>query len=201
MYKSFSKEYKTSNDISGQSDKGLVLDGSWNQYLGLTELFTKFEGKGFNSGIYRVLNTSDVEYWASILREAHPALEPNIIPFGYDWLGRVFAVNTDIQNTEEPEILLFCPFTGDILQLPFSPLEFHNEILHEPEDIEALLEKELFDEFTSNNPCSLLAHNTCVGLNIPLFLNGNLDPENMKVVKMVSYWEITSQLIQQIPRD
>lgn len=60
------------------------------------------------------------------MRSAFPEFGGRFVCFGYDWLGRQFATDSRRGESEDPEILLFEPGTGEALEIrvPFS--QFHD---------------------------------------------------------------------------
>jgi len=60
--------------------------------------------------LYRIHNKNDVKKWNEILKRAFPKFKNGIQVFGYDWLGRNFAL-----DTQRDVVLIFEPGTGEIL--------------------------------------------------------------------------------------
>ena len=67
-------------------------------------------GKSFLNGLYRIHNTADIPKWNDIAGRAFPEFAGIIKVFGYDWLGRHFAV-----DSRDNTILLLEPGTGEVL--------------------------------------------------------------------------------------
>ena len=148
---------------------------------------TIYGGKTFLNGIYRVHQISDIEKWTNIVCEAFPAYKGRIKVFGFDWLGRSFALDT-IRNT----VLLFEPGTKEVLDIPANFVDFHNiEIAEYHED--SLASKFFYKWFETNNGF-VLAHNQCAGYKVPLSLNGDDSLENLEVTDMEVYWGLMAQL-------
>ena len=147
----------------------------------------QMSGRSFKEGIYRIHNYDEIKKWTKIVEDAFQKYTGHIRVFGYDWLGRQFAINIDT-NT----ILLFEPGTGEVLDIPVDFYDFHNvEIAEYHEDS---LASHFFEEwYESSKECTLL-HNECAGYKVPLFLNGNDDINNLEVSDMEVYWGVMSQL-------
>ena len=64
-------------------------------------------GKSFLNGLYRIHDTADIPKWNDIAGRAFPEFAGIIKVFGYDWLGRHFAV-----DSRDNTILLLEPGTG-----------------------------------------------------------------------------------------
>ena len=145
-------------------------------------------GKSFLNGMYRIFDEKIIPKWNDIVGKSFPKYKNQISVFGYDWLGRIFALNK-VSNT----VLLFEPGTGDVFDIPANIVDFHNvEIVEFQED--SLL-SEYFDEWFEANGNFVLPHNKCVGYKVPLFLNGEDDIENLEVSDMEVYWEIMMPLM------
>ena len=104
------------------SERYIGIDG-WN------ELFAFANAASFNCGVYRVVNLEDVQFWKGAITSVFPKFAERIIPFGYDWLGRFFALDKGRMEQGQPLILLFSPFTNEVLELPAGLIDFHNNIL------------------------------------------------------------------------
>ena len=82
---------------------------------------------------------------------------------------------------------------GEILQIPAGFADFHNFTLVEEPD--AALAKSFFGQWAAGNPSLLpLRPDTCVGYDIPLFLGGRDEVDNLAVVDIWVYWSISGQL-------
>ena len=113
----------------------------------------------------------------------------NIIKvFGYDWMGRHFAV-----DTRNGTVLLMEPGTGEVLSLPTDFVDFHNtEIVEFSDDC---LAAGFFSEWYEASGHYELLHSQCAGYKVPLFLNGQDTLDNLEVSDMEVYWEIMAPLI------
>ncbi len=92
--------------------------------------YAALNGKSFKNGIYRIFAKQDRKKWGKIVEEAFPKYSGLIDVFGYDWLGRIFAI-----NKTKGTVLLFEPGTGEVLSTPASFVDFHDiEIAEYPND-------------------------------------------------------------------
>ena len=140
------------------------------------------------NGLYRIHNKNDVKKWNEILKRAFPKFKNGIQVFGYDWLGRNFAL-----DTQRDVVLIFEPGTGEILNTEENFVNFHDSEI--PQYHDACLASEFFNEWFEANGNFVLPHNKCVGYKVPLFLNGEDDIENLEVSDMEVYWEIMMPLM------
>lgn len=167
------------------------------EYTGDTDIFNmdteeKFRsgmsGKALLNGMYRFFKIEDIDKWNKIVEAGFPAYKGRIDVFGYDWLGRVFAMNK-ATNT----VLLFEPGTGEVLDIPANFKDFHNvEIAEYHEDS---LASAFFEEWFEEDDNYILDNRQCAGYKVPLFLNGEDDVENLEVSDMEVYWGIMTQLM------
>ncbi len=148
-------------------------------------------GSTFERGLYRLHTRESSENAAVVVGEAFSELVGGIAPFGFDWLGRQFAV--DLRRGGNRNVLLVEPGTGEILEIPLSFADFHNFELVDEQD--AALAKSFFADWAAANPTLLpLAPDVCVGYDIPLFLGGRDVVENLAPVDLWAYWSISGQL-------
>lgn len=152
------------------------------------EFMSIFDGKTFLDGMYRTFKSSEIDKWNAIVGDSFPLYKGKFTVFGYDWLGRVFAIN-NINGT----VLLFEPGTGEVLDIPATFEDFHNiELVEYHEDS---LASRFFESWQKENVGCVLERTDCVGYKVPLFLNGNDTLDNLEVSNMEVYWEIMMPLI------
>lgn len=82
----------------------------------------------FEHGIYRLHDAGTGPRSAAWIAELFPRFVSRACPFGFDWLGRQFAVDSGRREGEEPLVLLFEPGTGDVLEIPFSFTAFMSSL-------------------------------------------------------------------------
>ena len=145
-------------------------------------------GKSFLNGMYRIFDEKSIPKWNDIVKKSFPKYKNQISVFGYNWLGRIFAL-----DTQRDVVLIFEPGTGEILNTEENFVNFHDSEI--PQYHDACLASEFFNEWFEANGNFVLPHNKCVGYKVPLFLNGEDDIENLEVSDMEVYWEIMMPLI------
>jgi len=159
---------------------------------GFYELFSNFQGCSFGDGLYRLHRFENIEKWNELLFDIFSDYKNKIHCFGYDWLGRQFAIDITRIIDGEPQILMFEPGTGEVLEIPCNFVQFHNdEIVNYNE---SCLASEFFKCWMSINNIGLNV-NECVGYKIPLFLGGKDTVDNLERSDMEVYWDICGQLI------
>ncbi|CCV07982.1 hypothetical protein MESS2_660021 [Mesorhizobium metallidurans STM 2683] len=159
---------------------------------GLNELLASFGGASFKRGLYRINRASEVTRWNARVVLGFPEFAGRITCFGYDWLGRAFAVDTGRLEQGEPGVVMFEPGTGEALEVPANIRAFHDAELQEYED--AALASDFYTkwrEIVGTEP----AYTQCVGYKVPLFLNGKDEIENLELSDLDVYWHIMGQLI------
>ena len=173
-------------------DRSGVID-TWDPspIEGFDELMSAHGGSTFERGLYRLHTPESARLAQVTIGEAFPEVAGGIASFGFDWLGRQFAV--DLRPGRDRHVLLVEPGTGEILEIPWSFAAFHNrELVDEPD---AAVAKSFFAEWAGANPSLLpLAPDVCVGYDIPLFLGGRDELENLAPVNIWVYWSIAGQL-------
>jgi len=155
----------------------------------LSEFRNEFQGMEFGEGIYRAFKIEDIPKWKGIIAEGYHEFEGKFEPFGFDWLGRCFAV--DLRRKTKGQILMFEIGTAEVLQIPCDIITFHNNEI--PVNGEACLAETLFTQW-SESAGQKIGYSQCVGYKVPLFLNGEDDIENLELSDMEVYWSILSQI-------
>lgn len=190
MFGEFQNQYSATGR---ERAPGLVEDE--NSLLGskiAVEFLNSFGGVTFNHGIYRVHSPQNLARWNLLVADAFPQFSRRIRCFGYDWLGRQFALDDSRRERGNPMVLLLEPGTGLALEIPSDFARFHDAILCE--SAEAALAIDAFEQWRLEHP-SDLAFDKCVGYRLPLFLGGDDTPENFEVSDMEVYWSICSQML------
>jgi len=152
-----------------------------------------FSGASFNNGVYRVHQLKASAKWNREVQSAFPEFSKRIWCFGYDWLGRHFALDTGRIEGGQPQVLLLEPGTGEALEIPSDLMGFHENVLIEMAD--AAVASEGFKKWFSGQAAAL-KHSECVSYKVPLFLGGSDTPDNFEVSDMEVYWSICSQLLE-----
>jgi len=152
------------------------------------EFLKAYSGGSFLNGLYRIHKAADIAKWTEIVRKAFPKFKGKIIVFGFDWLGRNFAI-----DIERNVVLLFEPGTGEMFNTEVDFMVFHNKEISESHD--ACLASSFFKDWYEANNNYVLKHHQCAGYKVPLFLNGKDTVENLEVSDMEVYWEIMMPLM------
>lgn len=159
--------------------------------LGYEELMSRYAGFSFLGGIYRLHSQSSQYKLNELVESAFPDYVGRVFVFGYDWLGRQFSLDFGRVDGGEPQVLMYEPGTGQVLEIPCGFSEFHNVELVEYS--EEALAAEAFGQWSTVNPS--LSVSDCVGYSVPLFLGGEDDVSNMELCNLEMYWHICGQLI------
>jgi hypothetical protein len=175
---------------SGSVPTGLVSGA--NVPPGTASLFAEFGGSSFNGGLYRVVRVSDLDTWASRIGDAFPEFKGRITCFGYDWLGRVFAVDEKRLEGGKPGVIMFEPGTGQALKIPADIETFHDDELVNFGDSALAVD---FYQKWQKVAHTQLQYDQCAGYKKPLFLGGMDDVGNLEASDIDVYWHISGQLI------
>lgn len=160
---------------------------------GYAELAERFAGCSFDEGLYRLHDAESGPRALAWITEAFPEYAARVRPFGYDWLGRQFAIDVGRRDGQEPLVLLVEPGTGEALEIPATFGAFHDEELVEYRD--AALASHFYDAWSSHNRDALpLVASDCVGYRVPLFLGGSDTVDNLEVIDLGVYWSVCAQL-------
>jgi hypothetical protein len=163
------------------------------QYLGT--LLAKWGGTSFNGGIYRLLRSDDMRDWVRIAEGAFPSFRDRLVPFGIDWLGRLFALDVGRTVAGLPAVTLLEPGTGEALEIPCTAESFHeSELIEYREESLAASFYEAWLKAGGPRP----GPTECVAYRQPLFLGGSDTVENLELVNLHVYWGIAEQLIRKV---
>ena len=195
MFDRFLKAFPLTSGSEKEATEQVLLPKLLSKARSAVEFFSNFEGSTFSNGLYRVHPLRGIEKWTLIIEKAFPPFKGIIKCFGYDWLGRQFALDSSRFLDGEPLVLMFDIGTGEVLKIPTSFHDFHNlEMVDYPNDV---LELKFFTEWRSAVDGEIHAHQ-CVGYKLPLFLNGEDDIENLEITDIEVYWELFGQLLEQV---
>jgi hypothetical protein len=165
---------------------------AWSDEPRIKDLLLRFAGASFNLGLYRVM-AADAFGWANdFVAQAFPAFSGKAVPFGYDWLGRIFALDPSRLKGGSPAVVMFEPGTGEGLEIPCNLLTFHENELIDYRD-EALAVGFHRQWLTKGGPPP--KQHQCVGYRQPLFLAGKDVVENLELSDLDVYWTLSGQLI------
>jgi len=182
--KAFSRDATLSVENTGNVAHFDLTD--WNNLL------ARFGGASFENGLYRVVRTSDVGEWNARVAAAFPEFGERVTCFGFDWLGRVFAVDSKRSEGGQPGVVMFEPGTGEALEIPCSIGSFHDEELIEYGDAALAID---FHKRWSANGGKAPQYGQCIGYKKPLFLGGADELGNLEMSDIDVYWHLLGQLI------
>lgn len=186
-YSSFRRAFAITAD---NSQPGASLE-SQGEDPDLSFFLTEFGGKTFNEGIYRVIRKNQMRDAISSVESVFPEYVGRLKPFGYDWLGRYFAIDLACLDKGVPQVLMLEPGAGEAMRIPVGIVEFHEvELVQYAQDA---LSVSFFEEWVSVSSRSPL-FDECVGYKTPLFLGGDDSVSNLEIVNLDVYLEICGQL-------
>jgi Domain of unknown function (DUF1851) len=188
MFEVFQPNFPPDLDRISESDGAAVRSG----VPGLSELIGRFGGASFRRGLYRVIRATDLDEWTARVALGFPGFEGRITCFGYDWLGRAFAVDTRRLERGQPGIVMFEPGTGEALEIPSNLQDFHDDGLIEFGD--AALAIDFHQRWLASGGAAP-GYAQCVGYKRPLFLGGADKLENLELSDLDVYWHLMGQLI------
>lgn len=157
-----------------------------------------YAGATFEGGLYRVHSAATHRTAQSAIDEAFPRHATRLHSFGFDWLGRVFALDNRRDVEGEPGIVMVDWGAGELLDINASFDAFHNqELVH---DSDAALASTLWAEWLNHvgDRNSALRHDECVGYQVPLFLGGDDVVTNLEKTDSDVYWTLMAQMIRQV---
>jgi hypothetical protein len=163
---------------------------------GWREIMDVYSGCTFGNSIYR-LHTQETGKWADeMLRRTVPR-PSTCYCFGFDWLGRQFALHPRDRAGDEPGVALIDPVERRVLMTDRQYFLFHvEEVVDDPN---SSFEFDDFEQWERANPESLpLKFNQIVGYKIPLSLGGEHEVENMMVVDIEVECSFMTQIDDQI---
>ena len=191
MFERFRAEYTGLLDAASVAGAGWRDDG-FAEVKGYAEFAAEFAGASFGGGVYRVHDDQSGPRGLALIAEAFPEFASRVTPFGYDWLGRQFAVDRGRIHAGQPQVLLLEPGTGEALEIPLPFEAFHDEELIDHAD--AALAVEFFEAWAASSGQVRLQRDQCVGYRVPLFLGGQDVVENLELSDLDLYWSICGQL-------
>jgi hypothetical protein len=108
MYESFIKENKAIPKIIEES-----TDFIKNLDKDIISLLDECGRRSFKDGLYKVHTPNSSFHWALLVSRYFPEYNGKIVPFGYDWMERQFALHSERKNI----ILMFDPSTAEDFEL------------------------------------------------------------------------------------
>jgi hypothetical protein len=190
MFDNFQRSFSRDVDLSLDSG-GNVHHSS---IIGWSALIGRFGGASFDRGLYRVITGPDEGRWNGRIAAAFPEFANRVACFGFDWTGRVFAVDPQRLEGREPGVVMFEPGTGEALEIPCSIVSFHEQELIQNRD--AALASDFHEQWLASGG-SAPRFDQCVGYKNPLFLGGADEVDNLELSDIDVYWHLMGQLIVQ----
>jgi hypothetical protein len=158
----------------------------------LADLLTGLGGQTFGGGLYRVHTHETSRDFTAVAVEGFSNLGPVFQCFGYDWLGRQFALPLSTTRDRPEFVLMLEPGTGQALEIPHGLRAFHDQALVENRD--ACLADGFFASWLSQGGRSPDL-SECVGYKITLLLGGKDEAENLEITDLEVYWTLSMQLL------
>jgi len=158
------------------------------------DLVRQLGGRSFGKGLFKVFRQEDLKYWTDNMLEVFPGLRNKFSLFGFDWLGRCFAVDEDPQSSNNGNVIMLVVDDINVYEIPCSAEQMLNELFSQ--NPEALLEVTLYDEWLQKNPP--VVYEDCAGPQVPSFLNGSFELSNMARINMDVYWSVTAYYINHV---
>ena len=157
--------------------------------------FDSLGGRSFNGGLYRTVHPAEMNLWVERLQFAYPTFTPPAVCFGYDWLGRVFTLDSSRQEDGRDAVAMFDLGSGEAFEIPANLITFHDsEIIR---SIEPLLAINLYEAWHASGGAAP-AYDKCIGLRVPLFLGGDEEVGNLEACDLDVYWSIFGQALRQV---
>ena len=160
--------------------------------LEVDQLLEQFGGGSFNQGLYRVISVGAIARWTQLVTDAFPGFVGRVIPFGFDWLGRVFALDSTRHVNGISAVVMLEPGTGEALEIPCGVVALHNVELIQYRE-EALAES-FYKQWRATGG-AIPRVGQCIGYQQPLFLGGTDATDNLELVGLDVYWELAAQLL------
>jgi hypothetical protein len=183
----FTSKFEITADV-GNSHDAIPPNCGGSKFL---EIIADLGGKTFCDGLYRVLRGDQVLASVEAMEGVFPEFAKRIVPFGYDWLGRHFAVDLGRVESGAPQVLMLEVGAGEAMQIPTSIEDFHNiELVNHSDDA---LSVPFWKRWRESNS-KLLPYSECVGYKVPLFLGGKDDLPNLEIIDLSVYVHICGQL-------
>jgi hypothetical protein len=162
----------------------------------LNQLISKFGGNSYQNGLYRVIGRDDLDAWNHKVSIVFPEYKKEqIFCFGFDWLGRVFALDRNANRDDDNNIIMFELGTGQVLEIPANLKTFHNNEIIGYGDASLASGFYKLWMISGGQPPN---YGQCIGYKKPLFLGGADNLDNLELSEIDVYWTIVGQLILKI---
>ena len=191
-FKSDATEYQSPQLENSQlkaGDFSLELQAQGKQ---ITRFMIDNAGRSFNQSLYRIFMPADISKWNKKVCKLFPDFENEVICFGFDWLGRIFALDKSRIQNKQMQVVLLDPSSAEAFEIPCDFNEFHNnELVNYAE--QALAEEFYKEYLQQNNPQP--GYNQCISYITPIFLGGDDYLHNLVCSDMEIYWEVCSEML------
>jgi len=168
-------------------------DARLTKAAGYLELAEGHAGRTFDNGLYRLHDATTGPRALALIDAAFPELGGRVCPFGYDWYGRQIAVDLRQVEDGQPLLAILDVDEGEVVEVPYAFIPFHNEIIAEHPD--EVLAKEQFLRWAAIHPEALpLGPDQCVAPQVPYFLGGSDDPADLTIEDIEVHWSVCGQL-------
>lgn len=168
------------------------FDSLFGGNIDLVVFFSNYGGASYDKGLFRIHSKSSSVYWSNLVSEFFPKYKNRICCFGYDWMGRQFAM--DIINPNKS--YLFDPATGEDFVLSQNLEGFFNEELVDYRD--DTLAPEDFNYIRNKFALNILMPDKCIGYEKLLFLGGEDDLDNTEIIDLDVYWDLNYKVYSKI---
>lgn len=118
--------------------------------------YPPFGGCTFDGGLYRIHGSESARLASGWVNEAFPEFQGKLVCFGFDWLGRQFALDPLRGSAPDLQVLMLEPGTAEALEVPVSFSRFHDDGLEDYYD--ACLAPEFFAEWMAARAAALALH-------------------------------------------
>ena len=160
---------------------------------GYLELAESVAGCSFDNGLYRFHDATTGPVALGWIAVMFPEMAARVRPFGYDWLGRQFVVDSGRRADGQQLVAMLDPGTGQVFEIPAPFVAFHDEELVDYRN--DALASDFFGQWAQANGALLpLGRDDCVGRRVPLFLGGSDAVDNLEVTDLDVYWTLHAQL-------
>jgi hypothetical protein len=160
------------------------------------EFMSAHAGCSYNRGLYRVHACDQMETWNETVLAAFPEFQARAFVFSCDWLGRHFALDLQRHAGVTCLLLMFEPGMGQVLEIPATFSDFHNEELVETP--ERALAADFYATTWLPSGGAVPDMTQCIAYKKPPFLGGVDDATNLELSDMDVYWTLCGQMLAKV---
>ena len=165
MFPNFQKQYVATSRVASTAPGLATLPPeSFGHVTDAIKFLVDYEGTTFTRELYRLLSLCTTEKWNRLIVAAFPDYEGRIWPFGCDWLGKMFVLDSQTMENGTPMVLMMELGTGYVLQIPATFKNFHEEQLIENAD--PALAVTALEEWMMSHPVDLRRYSWEVRMNL-----------------------------------